>query len=211
MPRFSRSVILCCLSLAFSCLARAQEQPLVQIISPKKNAIIHPGQTFEVEVRGIAMKYMVLLVGEDLETPKVAVARPPYKFRVKVAPDAELGPHYIKAYGEPLQLGPRVMDDNIDIDVERADSPVRITAAALQPIYLYVGEAWGTTLTAHYRDGAEARINTSLLTHYESSRPDIAWVSGAELFAKAPGEAVWTITNGKATLKIPFIVKPKRE
>jgi Bacterial Ig-like domain (group 2) len=183
----------------------APAQSLLTITSPVDKAIVHPGETVVVDlsVSGSPLT-AATIVPQDPIRPVAVLAAPPYRFLIAIPAQIRPGLYALTAEGVSPS-SPMFSSDPISIDVERPDSPQKITAH-FQSSELSVGMWSEIQVSGTYPDGSVVDLSRSTRTQYVSQAPRIATVSNAGLVTGvAPGSAV-IIVNG--TLLIPITVEP---
>jgi hypothetical protein len=103
--------------------------------------------------------------------------------------------------------GEGVTSEEIKIDIERPDPPVRIRNEGSTISFDYVGDQARLLVTGTYADGSRVTLTYSSLTSYSSDNPSVATVDSVGLvIAGAPGSAAITIANAGKSVVVPVEV-----
>ena len=105
-----------------------------------------------------------------------------------------------------------IAKDSIEIDVERAESPKRLTAElwdhySVPDGFHNVGEIRRLFITGVFADGTKVLLSRSKLTTYETNPPGVVTVNEDGMAtAVSPGSAKITVKNGHATVVVPVTI-----
>ena len=153
-----------------------------------------------VEASGAPVKWVGLICNDPLGF-RDPVKTPPYRFSMEIPRGIEPGPCNCTADGFP-EPGVEVNGQTITVDIERADSPIKLVVSP-RSYPLHVGERGGLTVEGTFADGTTVSLTSSLLNRFVSDNPGVVSVSrvgGIE--AIRPGSAKITVTNGKAMFEV---------
>jgi hypothetical protein len=189
-------------------LFRAQT---LQITSPAKGAVFHPGQTIPVTLSAAPSAFRTVAVAGDLPIrPSRPLTAPPYEFRMQTPADIPPGPYELRAIGQP-RAGNTVHAAPITVAIERPDSPRQLDSDLSTLSFDYIGDYVALVVYGAFADGSKADLTRSTLTTWTSSNPAVATVDAQGVVtAVAPGSAKITITNRNATAVIPVTVPNQR-
>ncbi len=124
----------------------------------------------------------------------------PYQFSIPVPPNAESGRCLIAAIGVPTAGGDPVFSADIEVDIERPDSPQQLQNERGSVNFSYGGEKLPLAVIGTFADGSQVRLNRSTYTTYSSDTPSVATVDAEGwVTSVAPGNAKITITYGNAS------------
>jgi hypothetical protein len=168
-------------------IGTAAAQSTLRITSPTEGTIVAPGSALTVSVEATPFAFqniMILAAPIDFGDP---IGSPPYTFHLSVPADTPSGIYTIEALGV-VGPGNWVYSDSVTIDVERTDSPQKLTAV-LKDLYLDgPGDSMGMQLKGDYADGSTADLTHSKWTTYNSYTPAVATVdANGVVTAVAPG------------------------
>ncbi len=184
-------------------------QPTLRITSPAPGAVVPSGKTLvvEVEAAGGAFRAVVLL-GSVPVNRVFALTAPPYRFEIPIPPNAASQTYFLVVVGTTV-AGEGVKSEEVKIDIERPDPPVRIRNEGSTISFDYVGDQARLIVTGTYADGSRVNLTYSSLTSYRSDNRSVATVDSMGLvIATGPGFANITITNAGVSAKVPVTVPP---
>ena len=179
----------------------------LRITSPPPGAVVSSGKTLvvEVEAAGGAFRTVVLL-GSLPVHGIFALTAPPFRFEIPIPPNAASQTYFLVVVGTTV-AGEGVTSEEIKIDIERPDPPVRIRNEGSTISFDYVGDQARLLVTGTYADGSRATLTYSSLTSYSSDNPSVATVDSVGLvIAGAPGSAAITIANAGKSVVVPVEV-----
>ncbi|MGO9094469.1 MAG: Ig-like domain-containing protein [Bryobacteraceae bacterium] len=181
----------------------------LRITSPAPGAVVPSGKTLVVEVEASGGAFRTVAVLGSVPVNRVFVlTAPPYRFEIPIPPSAASRTYFLGAVGTTVS-GERVESEEIKIDIERPDPPVRIISEASTLDLSYVGESYYLLVDGIYADGSRVTLSYSLLTTYSSDTPAVATVdSMGQVTAVGPGSANITITNAGVSAEVPVTVPP---
>ncbi|HZV87532.1 MAG TPA: Ig-like domain-containing protein [Candidatus Binatus sp.] len=189
-----------------------QGNPVLQITEPSGGTIVNPGQTLNVRVTSpTPALFPGVLVGGDA-TPFAGTISPlPGELSVPVPEKIKLGRHTISVMGRP-KSGQELVSASTEIDVERPDLPVSMSASFSGLQFDSAGEQVRLDVLAQFLDRTTSPITTATYDVTESSHisfssanTEVATVdSSGQVTAIAPGagEIRVTYTFGEIRLSI---------
>ena len=194
-----------------------QAEPLLQITEPSAGSIVNPGQTLTVKVTSPtpALFPEVELVGEAIGFAGT-ISRLPGEFSVQIPKDIELGRHTLSVGGTP-KSGREPIFVRVEIDVERPDLPVRMSASFWRIELDTPGERIPLEVFADYSDGTTYYATSSSHVSFSSANTDVATVDAfGMLTAVTPGigsiTVKYTLGDSKLLIRIPVqFPNPERE
>ena len=203
-------------SLAILCpLVALGADPFVKIISPKSGIVVRAGEhlTITVDATPNAFDRVIALAFAAWSS-----SGPPYDLAIWVPSDNDPGPISVIVSGIPpsglkdAKSDKDLVKDEIELDVERVDSPESIKGALWNvhngpPGFQHIGEIRALTVTGVFGDGTEVELSRSKLTVYICSPESVVKVDGeGNVTAIGHGRAKITIRNGNATVVVPVSV-----
>ncbi|MGD1003029.1 MAG: Ig-like domain-containing protein [Minisyncoccia bacterium] len=168
------------------------------IVSPRNGAVVHPGQTIEIEVAvGAGSSWQVGLVGPEPIGLTETKSSPPYNFSITIpATIAKAGIISVAAFGQPSS-GEPVFSSPINIDIERSDHPVSVAPSLSELGSMQVGDIFPLDPTAQFADGSSISVGQSTQVTYSSTDPSVASVNASgTVEALAPGSTTISIQYG---------------
>ena len=197
-----RSIIHVAPVLFVSCLSIPSPGQALWIAWPGEGTVVPSGQilTVRVEVNSSEIQsvgvYSLAKKGGGI--PPLTHA--PYEFRLPIDAEAPSGPYGVTAIGS-LRGTDRREFAFINIDVERADLPKRLTGDVERLVFHYLGEDYPLDIEGGVGDGSRVVLNHSKLMTYLSEQPAVATVDWRGVVtAVAPGEAFIMIKYGNETV-----------
>jgi len=173
------------------------QSPTLQITSPAAGTVVNPGQTLTVSVTSSAPSAFlgVELFGDNPLGLVGTFPSLPGQLSVTI-PSSQIDPgSYFLTVSGNLASGQEPVSATVEVDVERADFPVSISAAISPLIFNSVGEQFRTNLLAGFADGSTLRATVSSYVTYASSNTAIATVDSSGLVtAVAPGTTTVVVT-----------------
>lgn len=205
----------CIVGIALLMLAPAtftavpQTKPILQIAEPSAGSIVNPGQTLTVKVTSPmpALFPEVALIGEAPIGFAGTISSLPGEFSVRIPKDIELGKHTLTVEGT-TKFGNEPISATIEIDVERPDSPVSMSAT-LSGIELdSPGEKIPLEVIVQYADGTTYRATSSSHIGFSSANTEVATVDASgQVTAVASGvgsiTVKYTLGDNKLSIGIP--------
>jgi hypothetical protein len=205
--------------LAILCpLVALGADPFVKITSPKSGIVVRVGERLTMTVDATPHAFdRVIALGLAAWSSS---SGPPYEIAITVPSAMEPGLHTVVVTGIPpaglkdVKSDKDVVQDEIELDVERIDGPVSIQAE-LRDLrinaprdFQRVGETRVFTVTGFFADGTEVELRRSKLTVYMCSPESVVKVDegGIIVTAIGHGSAKITIRNGNATVVVPVSV-----
>jgi Bacterial Ig-like domain (group 2) len=177
--------------------ASPQSQPTLQIISPTPKTVVNPGQTVTVSVTSPTPGAFsgVELTGDDplgfVGTVSVLPAQIPVTIPLS---QIDCGSYFLTVSGTPTS-GQGPVSAIVELDVERSDFPLTISAALSPIIFDSAGEQIRLDLLAGFADGTTFGVTASSYVTYSSSNTSVATVDSTGLVtAVAPGSGSVTVT-----------------
>jgi Bacterial Ig-like domain (group 2) len=190
------STILLVFAGIFFAFSQADAQSL-RITAPINGAIVHPGETLLVTVDSTEKHFkLIILAGPDPIgfVPPIGSGAgqtdTPSNFSVRIPANTPCRKYTIIATGVTT-AGTSVDSEQIEIDVERPDLPLKLTS--ISPPELYFREPGGSfpiLLTGTFPDGQTLDLIESSKVTYLSLNPETAQVSNdGVVTARSPGTA----------------------
>ena len=196
-----------------------QSQPALQITSPVNNAVVNAGQTLSVSVTSpanVTFTNVSVIAGVPIKAATIA-SSVPVQLSLSIPVDIALGKHTltavgVSASGQVLYSGP------VDIDVERADLPARLTINWKKLIFSSQGDSAPVRVYGVFADGTIVDVTRSSNLVFSSSNASVATVdSNGRVRGIAQGAAsitaTYTLTGGSqgpqsVTVSLPVTVPP---
>ncbi len=193
-----------------------QTQPALQIAVPTTGTVVSPGQTLSVTVTspaGLAFQ-MVAVIGPDPIGFNTLASSVPAQFSIAIPTDADCRLYTLAADGL-TQSGQHVTSASIQIDVERPDIPVAISASDSGLALESLGEQVRLTILANFADGSTIDVTHSALLSYASSNTAVATADAlGTVTAVATGSAsitvTYTLSGQSLQIAIPISVSSPR-
>ncbi len=186
-----------------------QTKPVFQITEPASGSIVNPGQMLTVKVTSPtpALFPEVALIGEDPIGFAGTISRLPGELSVPIPKDINLGRHTLTVEGRP-QAGKELVLATVDIDVERLDFPVSMSATDSRIGLDSPGEQIHLEVLADYSDGTTYRATSSSHISFSSANTEVATVDASGMVtAVAPGIGLITVKyalgDNKLSIGIP--------
>ncbi len=190
----------------------AQQPGDFKITSPSDGALVHPGQTLDIQVSiapGKASESMFIL--SPLGSATVSV-NPPYRATLQI-PQSEpqsrlIGRHNVTLVGRCSGKDVPICA-NIFIDVEKEGLPVRLVADLNRVLFRNLGESvYSPRIVGYWADGSHFDVQESTYLRMRSSDPRLFSVDErGYMTALAPGEATLQVTyaldSQQSSLSIP--------
>jgi hypothetical protein len=194
----------------------AEADPFVKITSPKSGIVVRAGERLTMTVDTTPNAFdRVIALGLAAWSSS---SGPPYDLAIRVPSNIDSGPITVVVTGVPpsglkdVKSDKDVVQDEIELDVERVDSPESIKGALWNvhngpPGFQHIGEIRALTVTGVFGDGTEVELSRSKLTVYICSPESVVKVDGeGNVTAIGHGRAKITIRNGNATVVVPVSV-----
>jgi Big-like domain-containing protein len=189
-----------------SVAALPQTEPVIQIKEPAPGSVVNPGQTLTVKVISPtpALFAELALMGEAPIGFAGTISQLPGEFLVSIPKDIDLGSHRLTVEGTP-RSGREPIFAAVEIDVERSDVPISMSAM-LSGINLdSPGEQIPLEVLVHYLDGSTYPATSSSRVSFSSANTEVATVDASgQVTAVAPGIGLITVkyTQGDNKLSI---------
>jgi hypothetical protein len=179
----------------------------LRITSPAAGAVVPSGKTLVVQAEAAGGAFRMVVLRGSLPVRGIfALAAPPYRFQIPIPPDADSRTYFLLVTGTTA-AGEAVRSDEVKIDIERPDPPVRIRNEGSTISFDYVGDQARLLVTGTYADGSRVTLTYSSLTSYSSDSPSVATVDSMGLvIATGPGSAAITIANAGKSVVVPVEV-----
>lgn len=204
--------------------AAPQAKPELAITEPPAGSIVNPGQALTVKVSSPtpALFSEVALIGEDPIGFVGTISSLPGEIAVPIPKDIDLGKHTLTAEGTPKSGGEAIYA-KIEIDVERMDPPVSMSATMSGIQFDSPGEQIRLEVLADFLDRTEDAFTSSIYRATESSHisfssanTDVATVdSSGQVTAVAPGvgeiRVKYTLGEHKLSIGIPVGMRNPEE
>jgi len=195
-----------------------QTKPVLQITEPASGSIVNPGQMLTVKVTSPtpALFPEVALIGEDPIGFAGNISRLPGELSVPIPKDINLGRHTLTVEGRP-QAGKELVFATVDIDVERLDFPVSMSATDSGIGFDSPREQIHLEVLADYSDGTTYRATSSSHISFSSANTEVATVDASGMVtAVAPGIGLITVKyalgDNRLSIGIPVqMPNPDRE
>jgi hypothetical protein len=186
-----------------------QAKPVLQITEPSAGSIVNPGQTLTVKVTSPtpALFSEVDLIGEAPIGLAGTISQLPGELSVLIPKNVDLGRHTLTVEGTP-KSGKESVFAKVEIDVERLDFPVSMSAT-LSGIELHSpGQQIPLEVVAQYFDGATYSATSSSHISFSSANTEVATVDASgQVTAVAPGvgsiTVKYTLGDSKLSIGIP--------
>jgi Bacterial Ig-like domain (group 2) len=161
-------------------MALLAQQPSLKIISPADKTVVHPGETLTVEIEATGSFVAIIVFTNNPFPWSETATQPPYKFTLSIPNDIDLGRYKIVANGSTKSYGV-IESKPVELDVERADKPVKIITDPGGPLILRPGGKLVLDVGGTYKDGSYLILNDTGDVQFSSENPDIATIkqSGA--------------------------------
>ena len=197
--------------LAAALTAHLGAQTTLKILQPAGGTVVHPGESIViyVEASGEPLKGVAIAAGDPIRGAQ-PIARPPYQFEVLVPLTTQPGVYKLTAFGNTTS-GQHVASAGTNVNVERADAPVRIAVNRSQ-LEMAVGGTSVILIQGVYADGSKAELSRSGQTLYETSPEGVISVrADGVVKALAPGSANIAIRHRghQAIVKVTITATPE--
>jgi hypothetical protein len=151
-------------------------QASLQITTPADHTVVRPGETFVIFVTPSGGPFAgVFIAAPDLLGGGVVLKNPPYQFSATVPAAARPGLSKLTAAGS-TDSGTPIQSDPIFVDIERPDSPTRLSVDVPPQMEIQVGHVLSVHLGGKYSDGKTFDLSRSTQTKYEIVPPGPASV-----------------------------------
>ncbi len=199
-----------------SVFAVPQSPQALQISSPANGSTVNPGQTLSVTVTSPAgtVFQMISLIGPDPIGFNTLATSAPAQFSIAIPADADCRFYTLTADGL-TQSGQHATSAPIQIDLERADVPMQISASDSGLVLESLGEQVHLVVFASFSDGSTINVTRSSLVSYGSSNTSVAAVDASgTVTGAAPGSAsitaTYAISGQSRQVSIPVNVSPPK-
>ena len=180
-----------------SIFAAPQNQPTLQITSPSGGTVVHPGQTLTVSVTSPtpAAFTEVDLYGDNPLGFVGTFSSLPGQISVTIPSSRiDCGSYFLTVMGNPTS-GQGPVSAIVQLDVERSDFPLTISADLSPLIFDSAGEQVPLRLLAGFADGTTFSVNASSYVTYSSSNTAVVTVDSTGLVtAVGPGSGSVAVT-----------------
>lgn len=179
-----------------SVCAFPQSQPTLQITSPSGGTVVNPGQTLTVSVTSPtpAAFREVDLYGDKLGFVGTFSSLPGQISVTIPSSRIDCGSYFLTVSGNPTS-GQGPVSAIVELDVERSDFPLTISADLSPLIFDSAGEQVPLRLLAGFADGTTFSVNASSYVTYSSSDTAVVTVDSTGLVtAVAPGSGSIAVT-----------------
>jgi len=209
-------------ALSFFCLfvaSLAAQTPFVKITSPASGTVVHPGESLTINVDATPSAFRTIFVVPFASLMDKSSKSPHYVVTIQIPSDLASAAYPVGVIGVPMSgaigkneglTGPD--RDSIMIDVERSESPKRLSAKLLDLYnvpdgFHHVGEIRRLYVTGTFADGTKVLLSRSKLTTYEIDPPGVVTANeDGMVTAISSGSAEITVQNGDATVVIVLTV-----
>lgn len=190
-----------------------QTKPALQITEPLRGSIVNPGKTLTVKVSSPtpALFPEVALIGGDPIGFGGTISSLPGELSVQIPNDIRFGKHRLTVEGTPKSGGEAVFEA-IEIDVERPDLPVSMSATLSGIHFDARGEQIPLIVLANFLDGSEGTstydVTESSHIHFSSANTEVATVdTSGQVTAVGPGTGLiavkYALGDEKLSIGIP--------
>ncbi len=194
----------------------APQNPALQISSPANGSVVNPGQTLSVTVTspaGLGFQ-MISLIGPEPVGLNTLATSAPAQFSIAIPADADCRIYTLTADGL-TQSGQHVTSAPIQIDLERPDLPLSLSASDVGLVLESLGEQIHLRVLAIFSDGSTINVTNSSRLSYASSNTTVATVDpSATVTAAAAGRATitatYTVSGQSVQVPIPVNVSPPK-
>jgi hypothetical protein len=184
----------------------AEADPFVKITSPKSGIVVRAGERLTITVDATLNAFSSVMAPAF---GAGSFSGPPYDIAITLSSDIDPGPISVIVIGTP----PSGLKDEIELDVERVDSPASIKGELWNSRinglldFHHLGETGVLRVTGVFADGSEVELRRSKLTVYTCRPESVVKVDGeGTVTAIGHGRAKITIRNGNATAVVPVSV-----
>jgi hypothetical protein len=180
----------------------------LKITEPKDGTVVYAGQTLTVVVEASPAQAFreIIIIGPDPIGFSQVLLKPPYKFSISIPPNTRPRAYHLTADGS-TEPGHGASSDPVEIQVERADDPLSLTAAPSVLILQYVGDQNHLEAIGKFRETEPVYLNESRHVRYLSDNPGVATVT-EEGYVTAVGSGSARISvryNGRSVV-VPVTV-----
>jgi hypothetical protein len=176
----------------------------LKITEPKDGTVVYAGQTMTVVVEASPASAFreISIVGEPALGDSPVLTAPPYRFSMRIKPDARPRRYTITAEGL-IQPGKAGSSEPVSVQVERSDSPPRLPIASTSPNRfakrLTPREKWRRRTSKWLRTPrTENRANPGL----QESLRESSKKGTLDCALPAPCEVIWASTRGAPTRQL---------
>jgi hypothetical protein len=190
---------------AFTGLLTAQA---LKITEPKDGTVVYTGQVLTVVVNASpAFAFQeIIIAGGGLGFSQTLHA-PPYRFSLIIPLGTRPRGYHLTADGS-TEPGKGVSSDPVEIQVERPDRPLKLTAKHAVLNFMSVGHNDPITAVGQFADVGELDLRESTGVKYFSDNPRVATVNHDGLVtATGPGSAKITVRYNGASTVVPVAVE----
>jgi hypothetical protein len=145
----------------------------------------------------------IIIIGPHPIGFSLPLFSPPYRFSMLIPPRTRPGRYELVADGT---IGPEkgFTSDPVDIQVERSDRPLKLTARPAVLNFMSVGHNDPITAVGQFVDDAEVNLSESRRVQYATDNPKVATVTRDGLVtATGPGSAKVTVTYNGTSVIVP--------
>src|SRR5579863_6979234 len=197
MTRDSRNglpIVRLLLAGIFVVSAAYAQQPLLQIGSPANQAMVQEGQTVTVTVAADPSVQNIYVLTQS-PLPAVHPTSNPTQFTLTLPTNIHPGMYQIGAIG--YNSSGDVESAPIQIDVERQDAPVSLSAKPTCVTISSIGATQPSNVLGTFTDGSTLSLKNSSLVTYTSDTPSVVSIAAnGVMTAEGPGSATITIQYG---------------
>jgi hypothetical protein len=185
-------------------LPQQPQEPSLRIVSPREGAVVKTGGTIHVTVATVGDFTGMMILGDGSLGDSRGRTKPPWEFSMKIPPrHIEPGPYSLIASGDANHQN--LHSDPVDIDVERADAPLKIWT---EPSCLDIGVNVPQELRVFgsYIDDPMIKLNRSTRTTLVSEAPNIVKITPQHMILGVSPGKTRVIVDGK--LPVEVTVRP---
>ncbi len=181
----------------------------LKITEPKDGAVVYAGQMMTVVVEASpesAFRGIVIFGGDAIGVSPVLTG-PPYRFSIGIKANARPRRYTITADGV-IGPGKGARSELVNIQVERSDSPLSLTAAPAVLDFREVGDQCPVAAVGKFADAPRIDLDESSYVRYDSDNPSVATVTGdGHVTAAGFGSAKITIEYKGRSIVVPVTVR----
>jgi hypothetical protein len=205
----SRVASTCVLPLALIVSSGLLTPQTLRITEPKDGTVVNTGQVLTVVVDAsppFAFQE-VIIVGPSAIGFSQTLRSPPYRFSLLIPLGTRPRRYSLFADGT-TEPGKGAASDPVEIQVERPDRPLKLTAKPAVLDFMSVGHNDPITAVGQFADVGELDLRESTRIKYVSDNPRVAKVTQEGLVtATGPGSANVTLEYNGTSVVVPVTVR----
>ncbi|MGD0668261.1 MAG: Ig-like domain-containing protein [Bryobacteraceae bacterium] len=196
--------------MLLSASSRLLTAQTLKITEPKDGTVVSPGQilhvTVEVSPPGAFIRSVIVIGGDPIGFSD-ALGAPPYNFSLKIPAQIRPRRYTITADGF-VEPGKGIDSDPVDIQVERSDSPLSLTAEPAVLDFREVGDQCPVAAVGKFTDAPRVDLDESSYVQYDSDNPSVATVTeDGHVTAAGFGSAKITVRYNGLSAVVPVTVR----